>query len=74
LPFTFDYEEQTDSIIRVQDVRQAWDPQTIHVEVLQNTFIEKGPLAGAHPVLASAFHLANVSYRWRRGVREALTS
>ena len=74
LPFTFDYEEETDSIVRVQGVRQAWDPKTIRVEVLQNTFIEKEPFASAHPILASAFHLANVSYRWRRGVREAVTA
>lgn len=74
LPFTFDYEEETDSIIRVQGVRQAWDPRTIRVEVLQNTFIEKEPFAGSHPILASAFHLANVPYRWKRGVREAVAA
>ena len=73
MPFTFDYEEETDSIIRVQGVRQARDPRTIRVEVLQNTFIEQEPFAGAHPILASAFHLTNVSYRWRRGVREPVT-
>jgi hypothetical protein len=72
LPFTFDYEEETDSIIRVQGVRQARDPRTIRVEVLQNTFIDTEPFASAHPVLASAFHLANVWYRWKRGVREAV--
>jgi len=73
LPFTFDYEEETDSIIRVQGVRQAWNPKTVRVEVLQNTFIEKEPFAGGHPILASAFHLANVSYQWRRGVSEAVS-
>ncbi len=73
LPFTFDYEEETDSVIRVQGVRQGWDPKTTRVEVLQNTFIEKEPFVSAHPILASAFHLANVSYRWKRGVREAVT-
>ena len=74
LPFTFDYEEETDSIARIQGVRQAWDPKTIRVEVLQNTFIEGEPFVSAHPILASAFHLANVSYRWKRGVREAVTA
>jgi hypothetical protein len=74
LPFTFDYEAETESIIRVQGVRQAWDPKTTQVEVLQNTFIEKEPFAGAHPILASAFYLANVPYRWKRGVREGVTA
>ncbi len=73
LPFTFDYEEQTDSIVRVQGVREAWDPKTIKVEVLQNAFIEKQPFANAPSLLASAFHLGNVSYRWKRGVREAVS-
>ena len=74
LPFTFDYEAETQSIIRIQGVRQAWDPKTTRVEVLQNTFIEKVPFAGAHPVLASAFYLANVPYWWKRGVRERLVA
>lgn len=74
LPFTFDYEQETDSIVRVRGVRQAWDPKTIRVEVLQNTFIEKGPFAGTHPILASAFHLVNVSYRWTRGIPEVVTA
>lgn len=70
LPFTFDYEAETDSIIRVEGVRQAWDPKSTAVEVLQNTFLERGPFASGHPVLASAFHIANVPYRWKSGVRE----
>lgn len=74
LPFTFDYDAETQSIIRIQGVRKAWDPKTTHVEVLQNTFIEKEPFSSAHPILASAFHLANVPYRWERGVREPLSA
>jgi len=72
LPFTFDYEEDTSSIIRIQGVRHAWNPNTIDVEVLQHTFIEKEPFAGARPILASAFYLANVPYMWKRGVRETV--
>jgi hypothetical protein len=72
LPFTFDYEAETDSIVRIQGVRQVWAPKTTRVEVLQNTFLAKEPFARAHPILASAFHLADVPYRWKRGVREAV--
>jgi hypothetical protein len=74
LPFTFDYEPETNSIIRVQGVRRAWNPQTVAVQVLQNTFIEKEPFAGGHPVLASAFHLAGVPYSWTKGVREPVSA
>jgi hypothetical protein len=72
LPFTFDYEPETHSILRVQGVRKQWDPQPIHVEVLENRFVRQPPFAAAEPILANAFHLADVPYLWRRGVREAL--
>jgi hypothetical protein len=74
LPFTFDYEAETHSVIRIQGVRQRWNPETVRVEVLRNSFIEREPFASAHPVLASAFHLSDVPYRWKRGVREAVTA
>lgn len=74
LPFTFDYEAETQSIIRIQGVREAWNPKPTNVEVLRNTFIEQEPFRSAHPLLASAFHLTNVPYRWKRGVREAATA
>jgi Uncharacterized conserved protein (COG2071) len=72
LPFTFDYEPETHSMIIVQGVREQWDPQPIRVEVRQNTFLH-GPLfQNAKPTLANAFHLAGVPYRWQSGIREAL--
>jgi hypothetical protein len=72
LPFTFDYEPETHSILMVQGVRKQWDPQPIRVEVLENRFVRQPPFAAAEPILANAFHLADVPYLWRRGVREAL--
>jgi Uncharacterized conserved protein (COG2071) len=72
LPFTFDYERETHSILIVQGVRQQWDPQPVAVCVRENTFLQQAPFAGAKPVLANAFHLAGVPYLWRRGVRERL--
>jgi hypothetical protein len=72
LPFTFDYEPETHSILMVQGVRKQWDPQPVHVEVLENSFLRQPPFAEAEPLLANAFHLADVPYLWRRGVREAL--
>jgi hypothetical protein len=72
LPFTFDFERETGSIIRVEGVRKKWDPAITRVEVPVNTFVERGPFAMSPPILASAFHLANVSYAWKRGVRERI--
>ncbi len=72
LPFTFDYEKQTDSIVMIEGVRKNWKPQSVHVDVLQNTFFDRPAFAGAKPILANAFHVANIPYEWKRGVREPL--
>jgi hypothetical protein len=70
LPFTFDYERQTGSIIRVQGVREQWNPRPVSVTVHRNAFLEQDAFRGAPPVLANAFFLENVPYSWRRGIRE----
>jgi hypothetical protein len=55
----------------IEGVRQDWDPQPVRVEVRQNTFLERPPFAGK-AVLANAFHVRAIPYRWKRGVREPL--
>jgi len=72
LPFTFDYEHQTRSIIRVEGVRRQWNPRPVPVIVHQNTFLEREPFRGAGAVLANAFYLEDVPYAWRPGIRERL--
>jgi hypothetical protein len=72
LPFTFDYEQQTHSIIRVEGVRQQWNPRPVAVTVRRNTFLEQNRFRSAKPLLANAFFLENVPYSWKPGVREAL--
>jgi hypothetical protein len=72
LPFTFDYERETHSIVRIEGVRSRWNPQMVAVSVRRCTFLERPPFAGTTPVLASAFHLQDVPYRWKRGIVESL--
>jgi len=72
LPFTFDYEPQTHSIIRVEGVRQHWNPRPVAVTVHRNTFLEQESFRNASPVLANAFFLEDVPYGWKRGIREPL--
>jgi hypothetical protein len=72
LPYTFDYEPQTHSIVRIKGVRDVWDPQPIRVQVLRNAFLDQPPFNQAQPILANAFYLGDVEYRWERGVREPL--
>lgn len=72
LPYTFDYERETHSIIRIQGIRQQWHPKPVRVEVLENTFLRREQFRGATPILANAFHVHDVPYRWERGVRMPL--
>jgi hypothetical protein len=67
LPYTFDYEEATGSIIAIRGVRQEWAPRPVEVNVRRNTFLEHEPFRRAAPILANAFHVRDVPYRWLRG-------
>ncbi|WP_199272567.1 DUF2071 domain-containing protein [Streptomyces broussonetiae] len=69
LPYTFEYEPQTRSIIVIKAFRAHWDPQPVSVDVGRLTFFDHGPFAGARPVLANAFHVADLEYGWERGLR-----
>jgi Uncharacterized conserved protein (COG2071) len=72
LPFTFDYEQQTHSIIRVEGVRREWNPRPVSVKVHRNTFLEREEFRSTGATLANAFYLENVPYSWKLGVREPL--
>lgn len=72
LPYTFDYEPQTHSIIAILGRRSEWHPRLVRVDVRQCTFLDRPPFVGSKPLLASAFYMANIPYRWERGVRYAL--
>lgn len=72
LPYTFDYEPETGSIIVIKGLREAWRPRPVRVDVRRCSFLDQPPLCDARPLLASAFHVAGVHYRWQRGVREPL--
>jgi hypothetical protein len=69
LPYTFEYEPQTRSVIVVKAFRAHWDPQPVSVDVRRMTFFDHGPFAGTRPVLANAFHVADLEYGWERGLR-----
>jgi hypothetical protein len=72
LPFTFDYEAETHSIVVIKGVRKKWDPQPVDVTVRRCSFLEREPFAPAKPILANAFHIQNVPYHWERGRLEPL--
>jgi hypothetical protein len=72
LPFTFDYETPTDSIIVIKGERQEWNPRLVPVEVEQLRFFDHPCFAGARGILSSAFYVHDIPYHWQRGVRVPL--
>jgi hypothetical protein len=72
LPYTFDYEPETDSIVSIRGVRSGWNPRSVRVIVRHNAFLDQAPFHGADPLLANAFYLRDVPYRWERGIRTPL--
>lgn len=72
LPFTFDYESESHSIILIEGLRTNWLPHPVKVEVKRNTFFHHAPFNRFTPILANAFHVQNISYQWKRGIREPL--
>ena len=69
LPYTFDYEAETRSIIGVRALRQDWNPRPVAVKVRKNTFLQQEPFGRVTPILANAFHIRDVPYQWLSGVR-----
>ncbi|MDZ4815001.1 MAG: DUF2071 domain-containing protein [Verrucomicrobiota bacterium] len=72
MPFTFDYESETHSIVRIEGVRSEWRPKPVQATVTNNFFLNSPPFKNKVGVLANAFIVENVPYRWERGIREKL--
>ena len=72
LPFTFDYEPETHSIVAIEGRRTNWRPAPVNARVARISFFGRPAFAGCTPRLAAAFHVSGVDYHWRRGVRYPL--
>ncbi|MDA0578434.1 MAG: DUF2071 domain-containing protein [Verrucomicrobia bacterium] len=73
MPFTFDYEQHSDSMVVIQGVRTHWTPQPVSVTVAHCGFLNTPPFCEIKPRLANAFLVTDVPYRWERGLVEPLT-
>lgn len=72
LPFTFDYEADTHAIIAINGRRTNWRPAPVAVQVRRMSFFEQPMFRECTPVLAAAFHVRDIDYRWERGVHHPL--
>ena len=66
MPFTFSAEGDG-SFVVIEGSRQNWVPRPILVRDWQVALFEEAPLRGTVPILANAFTVEGVSYRWKRG-------
>ena len=66
MPFTFSPEEDG-SVVVIEGSRQNWVPRPIIVKEWQVGFFDTAPLNSATPVLANAFTVSDVAYRWEKG-------
>lgn len=66
MPFTFSPE--TDGTVTViEGSRQNWVPRPVEVTKWWVGIFDEPPLRGVTPVLANAFTVEDVSYRWEKG-------
>jgi Uncharacterized conserved protein (COG2071) len=72
LPFTFDYEKETHSMVVIEGVRENWKPVPVCVDVHRLAFLKHPAFGGHHAILANAFHVRDIPYQWKRGVRHLL--
>ena len=66
MPFTFSDEDE-DTFVVIEGTRQDWVPHPVSVKEWQVALFEETPLSETKPVLANAFAVNGVSYRWKRG-------
>jgi len=72
MPFTFS-PEPDGSFIVIEGNRTEWVPRPVVVKDWYVGLFEEEPLRGVKPILANAFAVENVAYRWEKGrvVRKA---
>jgi hypothetical protein len=66
MPFTFDAEGDGRFVV-VEGKRTEWTPRPVKILEWKVGLFEEGPFRGVTPVLANAFRVEGVPYRWERG-------
>lgn len=66
MPFTFSPNRDGNFVV-VEGSRQDWTPRPVVVKRWRVSLFDEVPLRGTSPLLANAFLVEGVSYRWERG-------
>ena len=67
MPFTFSAEDEDGTFVVIEGSRQDWVPRPVSVKEWRVGLFDETPLRGVKPVLANAFAVNGVAYRWKRG-------
>lgn len=70
MPFTFTAEDDG-SFVVIEGRRQNWTPRPVPVKDWHVSLFQEDSLRGTKPVLANAFTVEDISYRWEKGRRIA---
>ena len=66
MPFTFSLEDDGHFVV-IEGSRQHWVPRPVRVKNWRVSLFDEVPLRGTKPILANAFAVEGVSYRWKKG-------
>ena len=66
MPFTFS-PEVDGSFVVIEGSRSDWVPRPVRVKEWHVSLFDESPLRDAEPILANAFAVKGVSYRWEKG-------
>lgn len=66
MPFTFS-SQGDGSFVVIEGSRQSWVPRPVSVKSWNVGLFKEPPFTGTTPILANAFMVSGVSYRWERG-------
>ena len=66
MPFTFSAEDDGRFVV-IEGSRQDWVPRPVRVKNWHVGLFDEAPFHGTKPVLANAFAVEGISYRWKKG-------
>ena len=66
MPFTFSAENENTFVV-IEGSRRDWAPRPVSIKEWYVGLFDEAPLRGTKPILANAFAVSGVFYRWKRG-------
>jgi hypothetical protein len=66
MPFTFSPESDGTFVV-IKGSRDTWTPRPILIREWDVALFNESPMQGTVPILANAFAVENIAYRWERG-------